>query len=251
MALSGNQDDVARLRQQAGGLDCLAAVGDADGLLHVVLVESGEHVVDDVLRLLEAGVVGGDDDTVAQSCRLLCHEGTFAFVAVAAGTHHGDDFPLAFQHAVDGVQHVDQGIGRVGVVHDGGESLRRAEGVETSGYGVEGAECHQHVFFLLAQQHGGSEHRQQVACVELADEADSQFTVVEVEQHPFEVRLQHLALEVAEAAQRVGIDVGTGVLCHHQSVPVVQVGQAESPFGQVVEEFLLCLEVVLHRLVVV
>ena len=125
MPLACNENHVSRLCQHAGCLDGFAAVGDADGFLHVVFIQSRQHVVDDVLRLFKARVIGGDDDPVALAGRLLVAiDGTLAFVAVAAGAHNGNHFPFSFQHSVNGVQYIDQGVWSMGIVHNGGVAFR-------------------------------------------------------------------------------------------------------------------------------
>lgn len=60
MSLAGYEHYVALLCHHAGGAYSLAAVDNGYHLLHLLRVESGEHVVDDVLRLLEARVVACD-----------------------------------------------------------------------------------------------------------------------------------------------------------------------------------------------
>ena len=54
---------------------------------------------------------------------------------------------------------------------------------------MQGAQGHQYVFFLLAQQYGSAKDGQQVGGIEASDEVNGYFVVVEVEQHAFEVRL--------------------------------------------------------------
>ena len=54
------------------------AVYDADYLLHLLGIESGKHVVDDVLWLFETWVVAGDDYLIALLYSLLCHQWTLA-----------------------------------------------------------------------------------------------------------------------------------------------------------------------------
>ena len=65
------------------------------------------------------------------------------------------------------------------------------------------------------------------------------------------MRLQDFAFEVAKTTQRVGVYLRTGILRHHKSVLVIQVGQAESSFWQFVEELFLGFEVVLHRFMII
>ena len=75
--------------------------------------------------------------------------------------------------------------------------------------------------------------------------------IVEIEQHTFEMRLQYTTLEITQTTQRVSIYMRTGVLCHHQSVLVVQVGQAEGILRHVVEKLLLSLQVIFHCLMII
>ena len=75
--------------------------------------------------------------------------------------------------------------------------------------------------------------------------------IVEIEQHTFKMRLQYTTLEITQTAQRVSIYMRTGVLCHHQSVLIVQISQTEGILRHVVEELLLGLQVVLHRFMIV
>ena len=59
------------------------------------------------------------------------------------------------------------------------------------------------------------------------------------------------AFEVAEAAQGVSIYFRACVLRHYQSIPVIQVGQAECALGHFIEKFLLGFKVVLDSLVII
>ena len=73
MSFAGNEDDISRLCQHIGGFYCFFSIGNADCLLHIVLVQSGQHIIDDVLRFFKSRVVGSDDDAVAQAGRFLGH----------------------------------------------------------------------------------------------------------------------------------------------------------------------------------
>ena len=251
MTLASYEHHVALLCHHAGCADGLAAVDDRDDLLHLLGVKAGEHVVDDVLGLLEAWVVGCYDHLVALLHGLLCHERTLALVAVAACSANGDDLSLAVEHLMDGVEHVLQSVGRVGVVDDGGESPGGLYGVQSAVHAVQRAHDHEHILWLLAQHHCSTVDSQQVADVKLADEVDANLMSVDVEIHSFEMTLNDLALEVGQRAGRVGLHRGFGVLHHHHAVLVVGVGYGERCLGQTVEERLLSVAVVLERLVVV
>ena len=52
MALTGNQNNVALFGQHAGGADSLAAINNAHNLLHLLLVETCQHIVDDIKYII-------------------------------------------------------------------------------------------------------------------------------------------------------------------------------------------------------
>ena len=64
VALAGNENHVARLRQHHRRTDGLAPVANAQRLRLLLLVESGQHVVDDVLRIFEARIIARNDYAV-------------------------------------------------------------------------------------------------------------------------------------------------------------------------------------------
>ena len=133
------------------------------------------------MRLFKAGIVGSDDDTVAQTGGLFSHDRTFPFITVAACADYGNHFAFAFQYAVDGIQHIHQRIRSMGIIHNGGNALRRADRVESACYRVQSAEGNEHIFFFLSQQYGCAEYGKKVGSIELADKAYGQLMVVEVE----------------------------------------------------------------------
>ena len=134
VSFAGNEDNVSRLRQQTGGLYGVFPIGDTDCLLQIVFVQACQHVIDDVLRLFEAGIVGSDDNTVAQTGGLLGHDRTFPFVAVAACANYGYHFPPACQYVVDGIQYIHQSVRSVGVIYNGGDALRGADRIKSACY---------------------------------------------------------------------------------------------------------------------
>ena len=111
MSLSGNEDYIALLGQHAGCADCFLAVNDADHRLHLLGVETSQHIVDDVLWLFEARIVAGDDNLIALLNCLLCHQRALALVTVSTGTADSNHFAaLALENLVDGIQYVLQCI---------------------------------------------------------------------------------------------------------------------------------------------
>ena len=147
MSLAGNENNVALLGHHAGSAYSLATVDNGDNLLHLLWIESGEHVVDDVLRFLETWVVACDNHTVALLDSLLSHERTLALVAVATCSTHGDDMSFAVEHLVYGVEHILKSVGRVGVVDNS-----RAE--------CSWSRAHPPVLRQASLQH----HKQQASC---------------------------------------------------------------------------------------
>src|SRR5687767_13938756 len=88
VALAGNDDHVAGLRQPHRAVDAGAAVG----ILLDVRAAPGprEDLADDRLRVLRARVVGGDEADVGQPGADLAHQRALAAVAVAAGSEDRD-----------------------------------------------------------------------------------------------------------------------------------------------------------------
>ena len=123
MALSGYKNNITGLRQHTCCFDSFAPVGNADGLLHVVFIQSGKHIIDDILRLFKAGVVRSDDNTIACFGRLFCHDGAFTFVSVAACTYYSNYFPFSFEYAVNGIQNIDESVRCVCIVHNGSDTF--------------------------------------------------------------------------------------------------------------------------------
>ena len=73
VALAGYEYDVALFGHHAGCAYGLAAVDDADDFLHLLLVKSCQHVVDDGLRVFKARVVACYYYAVALLYGFLCH----------------------------------------------------------------------------------------------------------------------------------------------------------------------------------
>ena len=124
-------------------------------------------------------------------------------------------------------------------------------GIKAAIYWAQGAEHGEYLLGTLAQKTSGAIDGEQIAGIELTDKLHEDLYVVDVEHHAIEVVFEETALEVGQAAQRVGVHLGTGVLRHHQSVLVIKVGYYESILGQCIEESLLGTQVIVYRLVVV
>ena len=95
MAFAGYEHHVAGARLGDGHVDGGGALEDGVDACGGVDGDAGADVVGDVLGILGAGVVVGDDDAVGEACGHFAHLGTFAAVAVAAGAEDGDDLSAA------------------------------------------------------------------------------------------------------------------------------------------------------------
>ena len=80
VSLTGYENYVALLCQHAGCADGFLAVYDTDYLLHLLGIESGKHVVDDVLWLFEtwAGSTSSSEDSIMRA--------TYGAAAMTSGT---------------------------------------------------------------------------------------------------------------------------------------------------------------------
>ena len=81
---------------------------------------------------------------VAAACRFLCHLRPLAVVAVSSRAHDGGDAPVGAYDFAYRVEDVDERVGCVGVVHDGGYPFRRAESLEASRHRDEAAHVDEH-----------------------------------------------------------------------------------------------------------
>ena len=57
VSFSGNENHISFFCQHASRANRFFAVGNAERLLHILRIQSGKHIVDDVLRLFEARIV--------------------------------------------------------------------------------------------------------------------------------------------------------------------------------------------------
>ena len=251
MAFAGNKDHIALLSHHAGRTDGLTTVYDADDFLHLTGIEALQHIVDDVLRLLETGIVRRDDHTVALLHRLLGHQRTLALIAVTTCTTDGDHLTLAVEHLVDGIEHILQSVGRMGIIDDGGITLRRMDGLQTTAHTLQRAEDEQDVVGFLAQHNRCTIDGEQVAYIELSDELHAHLLAVDVEIHTLEVTLDELRLKVRHTAGGIGLHLSLTILHHKHSVLIVGIGDGEGIFPQTVEEGFLRITIVLEGAVIV
>ena len=124
MTLAGNEDDITLLGQHTGRTNCLLAVYNTHYLLHLLSVETCQHIVDNILRFFKTWIIRGDNDLVTLLDGLLSHQRTLALVAIATSTTNGNDLStLTIQHLMNGIEHILQGIGRMGIIYDGGHAV--------------------------------------------------------------------------------------------------------------------------------
>ena len=131
---------VARMCQCRSRAYGLASVGDGQGAGGLCGVESCRHVVEYGLWILGARIVGCEHKAGGAACGLGGHDGALAAVAVAAAAYDGYYLCSASGDFVNGVEHVDEGVGGVGIVDNGCHSFGRAEWLETSCHRMEAAD---------------------------------------------------------------------------------------------------------------
>ena len=139
----------------------------------------------------------------------------------------------------------------MGVVDDGGESLRRPDRLQASADAAQRAHGHEHGLRVFAQQYRRGIDREEVAHVEASDKLHADLLAVDLEVHSLEVALQDARPVVGHALDGVGLDARLAVLHHEESVLVVSVGDGEGRLRQHVEKHLLGVAVVFERLVIV
>ena len=89
------------------------------------------HVLDDLERILVAGIVGGDDAEIGESGGGGSHEGALGPVTVAAGPEHDDQQAVARQPP-QRREHLAQRPRLVGVVDDDGDAEGVLDALEAS-----------------------------------------------------------------------------------------------------------------------
>ena len=154
MTLSGNQDNISRLCQYAGCTDGFPSIYDSQYALALFLSQTSQHIVDDLLRLLESGVVAGDNHTVAVLYSLLSHQRTLTLIPVATSATYRPALTTMFQYFIDGVQHVLQRIRCMGIVHNGCHATLGADSLESSVYRFQSTQMNQR-FPWLCSHHDG------------------------------------------------------------------------------------------------
>ena len=124
MTLAGNEDDITLLGQHTGCTDSFLAVYNTHYLLHLLSVETCQHIVDNILRFFKTWIIRGDNDLVTLLDGFLSHQRTLALVAIATGTTNGNDLStFTIQHLMNGIKHILQGIGRMGIVYNSSHSF--------------------------------------------------------------------------------------------------------------------------------
>ena len=113
---TGNKHHISFLGHHAGCANGLLTVDNRDDLSHLLFVQSRKHIVDDILRFFKSGIVTGNDNLVTLSDSFLCHEWTFALIAISPCTTNGNHMPFAIEYFVYGVEHICQCIGCMSIV---------------------------------------------------------------------------------------------------------------------------------------
>ena len=99
-------------------------------------------------------------------------------------------------------------------------------------------------YFFHSEQIGNSIHSQQIISVELTDESCPNFLSVNLYYQSRELIFQNLQTIICKRFQGIGLLLCFGVLKHHASIFVIDIGQSESRFWQKVEKLLFGIAVV-------
>ena len=143
------------------------------------------------------------------------------------------------------------GIGGVGIVHDGGPALWAADGLEASVNGREGTQDTQDIEFVKTEVECGTVDTEEVGDIKASDEGHEDLFAVEVKEHAVEAFLEDLRTVVRQCAGGVSMDGSFAVLGHDETVAVVFVRHRKGCGFEVVEEALLRIAVVIEGLMVV
>ena len=152
---------------------------------------------------------------------------------------------------MNGIEHILQSIGRVGIVDDRCKAFGGVERFQTSAHAMQRTQRHQDVLRLLAEHDGSTIDSQQVGNIELSDELYAYLPTIDLEIHSLEVTFQDAGAEVGHRTGGIGLHGSAGVLHHEQSVLVVEVRDSKRCLGQHVEEGLLGIAVVLESLMII
>ena len=129
--LAGDEHRVARPRFTQRGANRERPVGFDE--VRLVQVHPRQDFRDDRLRFLVARIVAGDDGQVGEFGDRGAHARTLAAVAVAAAAEHADE--PAGRVLAQGLEHVAQGVLRVGIIHEDMPAMRVRDAFEPPRHG--------------------------------------------------------------------------------------------------------------------
>ncbi len=146
----------------------LATVGFDVGFGAPRRVEPGEDVLNDLLRVFAARVVGGDDDMVGQLLGDPGHSRTFGLVPLASTAEH-DYHPSACNRPPRS-DHIPQCVVGVGVVHEDLVSARGGHPFQPPRYALDRLKGLGDMFQVNAQDPRGPGRRQTIENVVTPDQ---------------------------------------------------------------------------------
>ena len=150
----------------------------------------------------------------------------------------------------------------MGIVDDGRKALGRTDGLESSVDGNEFRHLDEQVMtrnacskfpdiLVLQNLAGCAIDGDEVGGIEASHEIGLHLLSVNEERHAFERFFDNPGGIVGHGAHTVTAMTSLGVLQHHLTVAVVEVGDSKSLFLQAIEELLFGMQIVLERLMVV
>lgn len=131
VSLARDEDYVARVGEHHRRLYRFGAVGDFQ--IAAARLDARNHVVENLLGVLGARIVGGENSQIGILDRYRRHFGTLGLVAVAAASAHDRQFAVPVADFVHGAYHVFECVGCVGVIDNRRRAVFRRDELETSG----------------------------------------------------------------------------------------------------------------------
>src|SRR5574344_168754 len=94
MSFTGYENHITFLTHHTSCADSFFSVNDGNYIFHLLSIESGKHIINNILWFFEAWIVTRYNYLVTLFCSFLCHYRTFSFVTISTGPAYSDDMSL-------------------------------------------------------------------------------------------------------------------------------------------------------------
>ncbi len=162
MTFAGDKNYVALFSHHTCSLDSFTTIYNTDYFLHLLSIETGEHIINDGLRLFKTWIITSNDHSVTLLYSFLSHYWTFAMVTITTSATYSDHFPLASEYLMNGIENIFQSIGCMGVVHNGCDTILGVDRLEPATNTMERTHSDEDVLWLFTQHASSPIDREQV-----------------------------------------------------------------------------------------